>query len=731
MATYYPIEFLPENQEANSNINTDIAPPNTRNYFRNNLPFQPTTESSTDQNVSAEFGKQITYLESSINNNPVTNQFELVVDKSKLADKKSSSTTTQNSNQPQYRHTRINIDSRLRNIQPKHILDTTLNNLTNALYFTQNSNSIIVYHPNHGYSVEDKIIIEFGTGKNVKIKGGLIFEKGSIFAKINQINHGMINGFSYSILISNVVGDISSGTYLINYPVNIINKTHQVYFTRSSTDQFDPNNYYIKLGIVAESQFTYLNSFNVTYLNIKSIPLNEINADYPISPDRINGFQVIDTIINNNFYSFSVESNADSSTLTSYNQTFFNSSPAQTGDGGTIMVIKVINTISGYPDNNNYQINLQRNFYHVTQIKLINTIFPITQKSINNTPISIQNNLFYWQNLADGNTLYSVSVPSGNYTISELQTTLTKLINNVIRPNINSTELVNGNYIYNTNYAVINISESQNTFSIQFFQNLILSNAIFKDNTVYPDGFTRVIITYTNHGLVVGNEITFSNVLGTNGIPATYLNGTFTIETVIDVNTFVIKLSRFNSDTSDNTNGGTAINLLIPIQSRLLFNVPNTIGKVLGFNNVGDSNSVTSYNYIINNYDLYEVDIQENSVGIITQPRQDTRILNVNSNNYIMMLADVPFNDQINLFNTSTYAFAKLYLAGKLNNYVYDQFIQLGSGFQEPISTLSSLTFSFYSPDNNLYDFNNVEHSFTIEIVEELAELVIEKFNLT
>jgi hypothetical protein len=718
MATYYPIEFLPENKE--------LANPNTRNFFRNNLPFQPTNTSETsekpvDENSVANFGKQNTYLESTINNNSVKNENELKAEKALLNDKKDTIAVSSKSNKPQYRHTRINIDSRLRNIQPKHILDTHLNSLSNALYFTQNSNSIIVYHPNHGYSSEDKIIIEFATSTQVKIKGGLIFEKGSTFAKINQINHGMISSNTYTIQISNVIGNANSGTFLLNYPVNIINKTHQVYFTRSSTDQFDPNNYYIELGISSESQFTYQNSFNVSYLNLRSIPLNEINADYPISPDRLNGFQIIDTIIDNNNYSFSVNSNADSSTIKS-----------NSGDGGTIMVIKVLSTISGYPDNNNYQISLQRNFYHVTQIKLINTIFPITQKSINNTPISIKNNLFYWQNLADGNTLYSVSVPSGNYTMSDLQTQLTTLINRVIRPNIDSSILVNDIYTYNTNYAVVNINQNQNTFSIEFFQRIILSKSIFKDTTVYPDGFTRVIVTYKNHGLIVGNVLIFSNVIGTDKIPTNNLNGSFTIETIIDINTFLIKLDRFNDDPAiDNTNGGTAINVLVPIQSRLLFNVPNTIGNVLGFANIGDSNSVTPYSYVINNYDLYEVDIQENSVGVITQPREDTRVLNINSNNYILMLADVPFNDQINLFNTSTYAMAKIYLAGQLNSYVYDQFIQLGSGFQEPISTLSALTFSFYGPDNNLYDFNNVEHSFTIEIVEQLKELVIERYDLS
>jgi hypothetical protein len=719
MATYYPIEFLPENKDV-----TD-ADPKTRNFFRNNLPFQPTTESSVDESAVAEFGKKELFLESSINNNEVVNTNERSVEKSKL---NTNLTTSQKSNKPQQRHTRINIDSRLRNIQPKHILDTNLNNLTNALYFTQNSNSVIVYHPNHGYSAEDKIIIEFATSISVKIKAGLIFQKGSTFARIDQPNHGMINGNTYSVLISNVAGNINSGTFLLNYPVNLINKNHQVYFIRSSTDQFNPNYYYIQLNIASEAEFTYQYSFNVSYLNIRSIPLNQINADYPISPDRMNGFQIIDNIINNNYYSFSVLSNADSTT---FSKLSYSSAPTQLGDGNNIMIIKIIDTISGYPDNNNYQISLQRNFYHVTQIKLINTIFPITQKSINNTPIGIQNNLFYWQNLADGNTTYSISVPSGNYTTSELQTKLTTLINSVVRPNINSSVLVNGIYTYNTNYAVVNINETQNTFSIEFFQNVILTNAIFKDNTIYPDGFTRVLVTYTNHQLVSGNTITLSNVIGTNEIPTVNLNGSFTIETVIDANTFTIKLNRFNNDSSGNTNGGTAIQLLVPIQSRLLFNVPNTIGKVLGFNNIGDSNSVTSYSYVINNYDLYDIDIQENSVGVPTQPRADTRILNVNSNNYILMLANVPFNDQINLFNTSTYAFAKIYLSGQLNNFVYDQYIQLGSGFQEPISTLSSLTFSFYGPDNNLYDFNNVEHSFTIEIVEQLEELVIERFDLT
>ena len=707
MANYYPIEFLPEN--------SNIGEPNTRNYLRNNLPYPETSNDiSLDVNINdiVNSGKKLTYTSSSIQNNSNINTFERLTDKN---------TNNNLNNFNKTRITRINIDSRLRNIQPINILESKLNNLTNCLFFTQNSNIITIYQPNHTYSNEDKVIIEYATGTNVKIKKGIVFEKNSIYAKINHPNHGMFNNYNYNIIVSNVVGNTNSGTYLLNIPINMINKKHQVYFTRSNTDNFNPNYYYIQLDIPADAEYTYEYSCNIEYLHIRGIPLNEINANYPITSDRLSGYHTVETVINNNFYQIQVNTFADSSTSV-YNSSFYNSTPI--GDGNNILIVKTTNTIEGYPDNNNYIINLQKNFYHVIQVRLLNTIFPITEKIINATPVTKQNNLFYWQNLADGNTIYSVAIPTGNYGLSDLQAELTKQIEKTIRPNI-ETVLVNNIYTYNTNQVIINIDAVKNSFTIQFFQEVILKNAIFKSKSVYDDGFTRIIINFINHNLVTGNSIILSNVLSTENIPDTYLNGTFTIESIIDINNFTIKLDRYNDTTLNltNTNGGTAIHLLHPIKSRLLFNYPNTIGNILGFTNVGSPDSVTPYNYVINNYDLYDIDVQVNSLGITTQPRIDTRILNVNPNNYILILTDLPFNDQINLFNTSTYAFAKIMLAGNIENYVYDQFIQLGSTFQEPISTLSSINFSFYGPDNQLYDFNNIDHSFTIEIIEQLDKL--------
>jgi hypothetical protein len=716
MSEYYPIEFLPENSTTNQNLkNENIEPvnsgePHTRNYLRNNLPYEDSNNDSYSNIV--DYGKTYTITSTPINKGDPSYS---LTQPSNISSTPNNSNSSQKTIKTKERKTRINIDSRLRNIEPVNILDTLLSNLTNCLYFTTNSNIITIHHPNHNFSLEDKIILEYATGTNIKIKKSLQFEKNSIYARINQPNHGMLNnGTIYNINISNVEGNITSGTYLLNYPINLINKNHQVYFTRTNSDIFNPDYYYINLGIPAEIEYTYLYSMNITYLHIRGIPINEINANYPITSDRISGYHVIENIISPDYYQISVSSSSDSTNdLTS------------TGDGGNILIVKILNMIDGYPDNNNYIVNLQRNFYHVKQVNLLDTIFPITEKIVKASPISKQNNLFYWQNLNDGNVIYSVGLLSGNYSLDELQIELKKQIELTIRPNIDSTQLINNIYTYNTNRVNININQTKNTFEIQFYQELILNEAIFRSTLTYNDGFTRIILNYKNHNLLVGDEIILSNVIGTEKIPANYLNGLFTIETVINADSVEIKLDRFNDNTDTNTYGGTAIHLLQPIKSRLLFNYPNTLGTILGFYNVGNTNSITPYDYMLTNYNLYEVDVQKNSIGIVTQPRIDTRILNLNPNNYILILVDLPFNDQLNLFDTGTNLFAKILLTGSNESYVYDQFIQCGSTFQEPIATLSNITFSFYGPDNLLYDFNNVEHSFTIEIVEQLDELDI------
>ena len=45
------------------------------------------------------------------------------------------------------------------------------------------------------------------------------------------------------------------------------------------------------------------------------------------------------------------------------------------------------------------------------------------------------------------------------------------------------------------------------------------------------------------------------------------------------------------------------------------------------------------------------------------------------------------------------------------------------------IPQLTSLDFSIYYPDGTLYDSNTMEHSFVLEIIEDLNELINSKSN--
>ena len=60
--------------------------------------------------------------------------------------------------------------------------------------------------------------------------------------------------------------------------------------------------------------------------------------------------------------------------------------------------------------------------------------------------------------------------------------------------------------------------------------------------------------------------------------------------------------------------------------------------------------------------------------------------------------------------------FAKILLSGLPGKALYNTYVCVPKVFYEPIPELSSLEFTFYSPDGTLFDFNGINHSFTLEI---------------
>ena len=67
---------------------------------------------------------------------------------------------------------------------------------------------------------------------------------------------------------------------------------------------------------------------------------------------------------------------------------------------------------------------------------------------------------------------------------------------------------------------------------------------------------------------------------------------------------------------------------------------------------------------------------------------------------------------------------AMIGLYGPPDSYVYDSYTNLAKPFDFNVKQISSLQLTFLKPDGTQYNFNNLDHSFTIEIVAEFNELI-------
>jgi len=174
-----------------------------------------------------------------------------------------------------------------------------------------------------------------------------------------------------------------------------------------------------------------------------------------------------------------------------------------------------------------------------------------------------------------------------------------------------------------------------------------------------------------------------------------------------------------------NTGGGNGVYIYVPLPFRLYFNYPDTIGKQLGFRNVGDENSIYAFNITISNNDAYateNIKIDENGRRYVYDKSGNLMILKNNAikmNGYdYILLAIREFANIITISDIKTLSnyFAKINLKHNVTDYmIYDTFVNTSSLLYNPID-LSQLTISFYAPDGSIYDFCGINHSFVLEI---------------
>lgn len=243
-------------------------------------------------------------------------------------------------------------------------------------------------------------------------------------------------------------------------------------------------------------------------------------------------------------------------------------------------------------------------------------------------------------------------------------------------------------------------------------------------------------IKTTNETLISGNKIELENVISYMGIPSEYINQEFEVYqipeklyesnydtdpvnyneisiTYLNTDYFMVQLPEVDIDyfIQDNTNDGGVFRCYLPNIFRLLFNQSDTLGEVLGFNNIGNTTSITKWDSLITNHDLYEPDI---GITIGTELVNNTAI-NLKGHNYILIICEQLQIMQVNLPSIKS-AFAKILLKKPLGEVCYNTFINASHIFFTPINELNELTFKFYNPDGLLYDFNNLNHSFMIKL---------------
>lgn len=177
---------------------------------------------------------------------------------------------------------------------------------------------------------------------------------------------------------------------------------------------------------------------------------------------------------------------------------------------------------------------------------------------------------------------------------------------------------------------------------------------------------------------------------------------------------FMIQLNNVDINLETSINSISSIfNCYCPNIIRLLWNYDDTCGDILGFKDVGNSTSITQWNSTITNKMDYEPD-----VGVIISEDDDVNkgnSVNLSGIDYIFIVCD-QFN-VIDSVTTVKNAFAKILLSKKLGSKVYNSFVNIKKRFFIPINEVSDLTFHFYTPDGELYDFNGLDHSFMIKIV--------------
>jgi len=561
-------------------------------------------------------------------------------------------------------------------------------------------------------------------------------------------------------------GTTGNSLYFGNIVLTFINKNHSFFLeNKVATDilpvlPFDANKMYIELP------YTYVDSpgtpstlpryITLALYYANGVPMNIINAQYPTDIYHTIYYQIIREVSTDGYY-INLSANALASGYIG---------------GKTVRIGQISDFTGGYAEPNFYIIPLEEIYKNVVSVRLLSTEFPNSEYVIKSYPESSRNNRIYWQNYEDGSHIYSLEVTPGKYNSTTLITIIESKFYDTARyyyPSVTSS-YTDHNYVqvsldtdtdtttFKAYKEAVMVRPFVNAYYIRTDYNLIPEQwdhkfvAVGSDPTSDPNNYPEqmypvfILIKYLSHGLKlntmyytheyhqdyvpngsVGDSIIITGTTSFLGIPGSKIDGTYEVYKInqefedpgflgptASDNYFMIKLLPLDMGqykTREMAQNGGIFYMYTPNKFRLLFNFSDTIGSLLGFPNVGETYAVTKYDSVITNKDPYEPDIRPAMDLDITTPGNAMILCGYN---YILMTCEeLPVIDTIGKIKK---AFSKIIFTGIPGKMCFNSFISTPKIFYEPISQLSQLTISFYSPQGELYDFNGLDHSFTLEI---------------
>jgi len=427
-------------------------------------------------------------------------------------------------------------------------------------------------------------------------------------------------------------------------------------------------------------------------LAIGNISEKYIDADYPVTVNRMNGYHKIIYINKNNY-----QINTKSSPLVAYdpneninNPIYVNISSIDKINDITVDTQKINKIMTGYKYQHHYIYEFGRIFEQIVKIELISSEFPNSNQIIKNFPENEANNILYFRLIDDGDYIYKVVLDPGNYSAISLKVEMQDKMNGLFR-SYDREEFLE---------CIISINSSKSKIEFRLFDRIGLSDALSINK-----GSNRLEILFENKHELKDNDLIILSHVNLNGINSPNLNKQHYVKIISEYKVYVILT--ISSRSTIINEGGELITLrkLIPFQ--ILWNKPNSFGDILGFNYVNDNNLYYQppYMSVVSNYEY-------NKYNNTNSPS----IFNISGEPYILMINELLSNVDNN--SNVKNIFAKILLSTRAGSFSFNSHIASPTTFYNPLKKLSSLEFKFLNFNGEYFNFNDIDHSFSLKITE-------------